>query len=63
MLLKKIIFENYKDCLEASQVENNIKHLVKNRTNIYHIKENHKEFIKSSNSISRKQQRFKSERY
>ena len=39
-------FENYKICLEASQLENKIKHLEKYKTDIDHIKENHKELIK-----------------
>ena len=35
----------------------------KNEIDLDHIKENHKEFIKSSKSISKTQQKFKSERH
>ena len=59
-------FENYKNCLEATQPENEINYLEKNEINIdsffcYKIK--HKQFIKSNKIISKKKQRFKSERH
>ena len=59
---RKLKFENYKSCLEATQLENKIKHLKKNTIDIDRIKENHKEFIKKGKSILKTQQRFKSGR-
>ena len=59
---RKLKFENYKSCLEASQLENKINHLEKNTIDIDRIKENHKEFIKKDKSILKTQQRFKSGR-
>ena len=53
--------ENYKNCLEATQVENKINHLEKNKIDIDSIKESHKEFIKNIKSILKIQPRFKSE--
>ena len=48
---RKLKFCNYKKCLEATQLENKINHLEKNKDDIDHIKENHKEFIKNNKSI------------
>ena len=59
---KNLKFENYKNCLEAAQLENKINYIEKNKTNIDSIKENNKEFIKNNKSILKTQQRFKSER-
>ena len=59
---RKLKFENYKSCVEATQLENKINHLEKAKINIDRIKENHKEFIKNNKRILKTQQRFKSER-
>ena len=40
---KNLKLENYKNCLEAAQLENKISYIEKNKTNIDSIKENHKE--------------------
>ena len=50
-VIKKLKFENYKNCLEATQLENNINHLEKNEINIDSFKKDHKEFI-SSNELT-----------
>ena len=63
VIKRKLKFENYKGCLEATQLENKINHLEKNKTDIDHIKENLKEFMKSRKSILKTQHRFKSERH
>ena len=42
---KKLKFENYKNCLEATQLENKINHLEKNEINVDSLKKGHKEFI------------------
>ena len=56
-------FQDYQNCLEASQLVNEINYIQKNKTDIDNIKENHKEFIKSNKSILKIQQKFKNERY
>ena len=39
VLKTKLNFENYKSCLEATQLENKINHLEKNKINIDSLKE------------------------
>ena len=51
VIKKKLRFENYKSCLEATQFENEINHLEVNKIDIDRIKENHKEFRKINRSI------------
>ena len=53
---RKRKFQNYKNCLEATQHENKIKDLEKNKIGIDRIKENHKQFIRSNKSILKTQQ-------
>ena len=53
--------ENYKNCLEATQLENKLNHLEKNKIDIDSLKENYKQFIKNNKSILKTQQRFKNE--
>ena len=60
---KKLKFENYKNCLEPTQLENKINYLEINNTNIDSIKKYHKQFIRNNKSLSKTQQRFKSKRY
>ena len=45
---RKLKFEDYKNCLQATQLENKIKHLEKNKIDINSLKEDHKEFIKNN---------------
>ena len=52
-------FENYKNCLDATQIENKINYLEKNKIYIDSIKE----FIKNNKLILKIQRRFKSERH
>ena len=55
--------EIYQNCLEASQLENNINHLKKtNKTDIDSLKKDHKEFMKNNQLILKTQQRNKSKR-
>ena len=63
IIKRELKFKNYKNCLEATQLENKINHLKKNKTDTDSIVENHKEFIKNNRSILKMQQRFKSERH
>ena len=48
---RKLKFENYKNCLKATQLENKINNLEKSKINVYGINKNHKEFTKSNKSI------------
>ena len=48
---RKLKFENYKNCLEATQLENKINHLEINKADMNNIKINYKEFIKSNKLI------------
>ena len=59
VIRKKLKFEDYKSCLEASQIGNKINHLEKNKTD----EESLIEFIKNNKIILKTQQRFKSERF
>ena len=60
---KKLKFEIYKNCLEATQLENKTSHLEKNKIDTDNIKKSHKEFIKNNKLILKAQQRLKSERH
>ena len=53
VIKRKFKFENYKNCLEATQLENKINHLEKDKTNIDRIRKNHKEFVRSNKLISK----------
>ena len=59
VIKRKLKFENYKNCVEATQLENKINYLEKNKIDINSIKE----FIKNNKSILKIQQRLKSERH
>ena len=58
---RKIKFENYKNCLETTQLDEKINYLEKNEINIDSLKKDKKEFIKNNKLILKTQQRFKSE--
>ena len=58
VIKRKLKFENYKNCLEATQPENKINYLEMDKIDIDSIKENHKEFIKSNKSILKIRQRY-----
>ena len=54
-VIKKIKFENYENCLEATQPDNKIKYIERNKINI----DSFEEFIRNNKSILKTQQRFK----
>ena len=58
VIKRKLKFGDYKNCLEAPQIENKINHLEKNKIDI----DSPKEFIKNKRLILKRQQIFKSER-
>ena len=45
VIKRKLKFEDYKNCLEATQLENKINHLDKNKIEVDSLKNDHKEFI------------------
>ena len=58
MSSKKIKFENYKNCLEATQIKN---YLERNKINPGNLKKIQKQFMRNNKSILKIHQRFKSE--
>ena len=63
VIRRKLKFQNYKNCIEATQLHNKVNYLEKNEMNVDSLKKDHKEFIKNNRLILKTQQRFKSERY
>ena len=59
-VIKKL--EDYKNCLEATQLENKINQLEKNKVKVDSLLQNHKEFIKNNKLILKSEQRFWSEK-
>ena len=51
----KIKFKDYKNCLEATKLENKINHIEKNKIKVDSFKEDHKEFIKNNKPILKTQ--------
>ena len=49
--------------LEATQLENKMKQLDKNKVDVNNLRENHKEFIKNNRLILKSQQTFRSEKH
>ena len=60
---RKLKFEDYKICLEATQLEKITNYLEKHEIDVYSPKEDHKELIKNNRLILKTQQRFKNERH
>ena len=48
---RKLKLENYKNSLETTQLNNNIKNLEKNKINIDSLKTNHNKFIRNNKSV------------
>ena len=59
---RKLKFENYKNCLETTQLENKINYLENKEINIDSVKKYHKEFKRNNKLMLKTRQRFKSER-
>ena len=55
--------ENFKNCLEATQLDHKIIYLGKNEIYADSLKKYHKEFIKNHKLILKTQQKLKGERY
>ena len=63
VIKRKLKFEDYKQRLEATQLENKINQLEKNKLHMDSLKENHKEFIKNSILILKSQQGFRRQKH
>ena len=62
-VIKKLKFENHKNCLEATELDNKRNSLEKYEINVNSLKKDHEESIKNNMLILNTQQGFKSERY
>ena len=51
VIKRKLKFENYKSCLEATQFDNKIKYPKEYKINIDSLKQFHKKFIRNNKSI------------
>ena len=60
---KKFKFEDYKNCLETTQLENKIIHINNNKTDVKSLIEHPKNFLKNKKIILKSQQKLKSKRY
>ena len=49
VIKRKLKFENYKNCLEATQRDNKVNYIEKNETNIDGLKKDQRDFIKTIN--------------
>ena len=63
VIKRKLKFEVYKSCLVATQLENKINHLQKNKIDVDSLKKDQKEFLKNNTLILKTQQRLKSEKH
>ena len=59
---RKIKFQDYKNCLKASQIINTVNYLEIKGTDVYSFKDDKKEFI-NNKLLLKSQQRFKCERH
>ena len=60
---RKLKFEDYNHRLEATQLENKINHLEKNKLDVDSLRENLKEFIKNNNLILKSDQIFREKKH
>ena len=63
VIKRKLKFQDYKNSLEATQIERRINYLRKNKIDVESLIEDQKGFIKNNKIILKTQQRFKSERH
>ena len=62
VIKRKIKFEDYKNCLEATRLESEINYLEKSKLDVDNLIKNHKELTKNNNLIFESQQRVRSEK-
>ena len=63
VIKRKLKFEDYKNCLEAAQIENKINYLEKNEIDVHSLSKHQKEFRKINKLILKTHQRFRSEKH
>ena len=63
VIKRKRKFQDYKNCLEAAQIERKKNYLREKKIGVDSLKEDKKEFIKNNKLILKTKQRFKSERH
>ena len=61
--MKILKFEDYKNLLEANQLENEINHLENDKLDVDGLNENLKEFIRNNTSILKSRQIFRSKKH
>ena len=54
VIKRKLKFGNYKNCLEATELENKVNYLVKNEISVDSLEKDHKDFIKKKNKLKLK---------
>ena len=60
---RNLKLKEFKNCFKATQLENKIKQLEKNKVIANTFRKSHKDFIKNNNLIRKSQQRFRSKKY
>ena len=63
VIKRKLKFENYKNCLEATQLENKTNCQEKNQIDKDNLKKNHEDFIRNNKSTLKAQKRLTRERH
>ena len=60
VIKRKLKFEDYKNCIKATELENKVYQLERNKVNADSLKKDHKEFMKNNKLILKSRQRFRS---
>ena len=60
---KRLKFQDYKNCLEAAQIERKVNYLREKKIDVESLQEGQKGFVKNKKLILKTQQRFQSERH
>ena len=63
VIKRKLKLEDYKNCLEAAQIENKINYLEKNEIDVDSLSKHQKEFRKINKLMLKTHQRFRSEKH
>ena len=60
VIKRKLKFEDYKNCIKATELGNKVYQLERNKVNADSLKKDHKEFMKNNKLILKSRQRFRS---
>ena len=63
VIKRKLKFQDYKNCLKASQIISKVNYLEKKKVNIGYLKEDQRKFIEKKKITLKTQQKFKSQRH